>query len=177
MTIERKLKFFVPLTAFNSSFLYLGEIYLFSFSIWKHIPPSNSWTCPRIYALNTCKIESIFQLWCYPNIDAYVIRLTILYHLNFVQNARPPLPPTCPKAFNYLISRCWSSSPDRRPHFDQIVSILEGYSESLEQDPEFFSSFIPSPDHTILRCLPTCIARHCCAHSKAKELFLKEVWC
>ncbi|KAH9720173.1 protein kinase domain-containing protein [Citrus sinensis] len=91
------------------------------------------------------------------------------------KNARPPLPPTCPKAFNYLISRCWSSSPDRRPHFDQIVSILEGYSESLEQDPEFFSSFIPSPDHTILRCLPTCIARHCCAHSKAKELFLKEV--
>ncbi|KDO69681.1 hypothetical protein CISIN_1g017994mg [Citrus sinensis] len=91
------------------------------------------------------------------------------------KNARPPVPPTCPKAFSYLISRCWSSSPDRRPHFDQIVSILEGYSESLEQDPEFFSSFIPSPDHTILRCLPTCIARHCCAHSKAKELFLKEV--
>lgn len=76
------------------------------------------------------------------------------------KNARPPLPPTCPKAFSHLISCCWSRNPDKRPHFDEIVSILEGYSESLEQDPEFFSSFIPSPDHTILRCLPACIARH-----------------
>ncbi|KAL5747219.1 hypothetical protein ACOSP7_024219 [Xanthoceras sorbifolium] len=76
------------------------------------------------------------------------------------KNARPPLPPTCPMAFNHLINRCWSSSPNKRPHFVEIVSILESYAESLEQDPEFFSSFVPSPDRSILRCLPNCIPGH-----------------
>ncbi|KAI3439563.1 Protein kinase domain-containing protein [Psidium guajava] len=74
------------------------------------------------------------------------------------KNARPPLPPECPPAFRHLISRCWSSNPDKRPYFDEIVSILERYAESLERDPEFFSSFVPSPNHSILGCLPKCIA-------------------
>lgn len=73
------------------------------------------------------------------------------------KNARPPLPPECPPAIRRLISRCWSSNPNKRPHFDEIVQILERYSESLEQDPEFFSSFVPSPSHTIFGCLPKCI--------------------
>lgn len=74
------------------------------------------------------------------------------------KNARPPLDPACPMAFRRLISRCWSSNADKRPHFDEIVSILESYSESFEQDPDFFSSYIPSDDHAFLRCLPKCIA-------------------
>ncbi|XP_007036199.2 PREDICTED: serine/threonine-protein kinase HT1 [Theobroma cacao] len=76
------------------------------------------------------------------------------------KNARPPLPSTCPLAFSHLINRCWSSNPQKRPHFDEIVSILEHYAESLEEDPEFFSTYKPSPDHAILRCLPKCIAGH-----------------
>jgi hypothetical protein len=84
----------------------------------------------------------------------------ILNLLGIVQNARPPLPPTCPVAFSHLINRCWSSNPAKRPHFDKIVSILESYGESLELDPEFFSSFKPSSDHALLRCLPKCITRH-----------------
>ncbi|KAK6249479.1 hypothetical protein SCA6_003484 [Theobroma cacao] len=76
------------------------------------------------------------------------------------KNARPPLPSTCPLAFSHLINRCWSSNPQKRPHFDEIVSILEHYAESLEEDPEFFSTYKPSPDHGILRCLPKCIAGH-----------------
>ncbi|GMY24926.1 serine/threonine-protein kinase HT1-like [Fagus crenata] len=83
------------------------------------------------------------------------------------KNARPPLPPECPMALSHLISRCWSSNPDKRPHFDEIVSLLESYEESLERDPEFFSSFKPSSDHTFLRCLPKCIARHRSASIKA----------
>ncbi|KAF5459882.1 hypothetical protein F2P56_019794 [Juglans regia] len=83
------------------------------------------------------------------------------------KNARPPLPPSCPTAFTHLISRCWSSNPDKRPHFDEIVSILESYGESLEQDPEFFSSFKPSSDHTFFRCFPKCIPRHRSASLKA----------
>lgn len=87
----------------------------------------------------------------------------VCYALNILgvlQNARPPLPPTCPTAFTHLISRCWSSNPDKRPHFDEIASILESYGESLEQDPEFFSSFKPSSDHNLFRCLPKCIVRN-----------------
>ncbi|XP_044485196.1 serine/threonine/tyrosine-protein kinase HT1-like isoform X2 [Mangifera indica] len=82
------------------------------------------------------------------------------------KNARPPLPPTCPVAFRHLVNRCWSSNPDKRPHSDEIVSILESYLASLEEDPEFLSSFVPSPDHTTSRCLPNCIAWHRSAHSK-----------
>ncbi|BFG32576.1 hypothetical protein CerSpe_188500 [Prunus speciosa] len=76
------------------------------------------------------------------------------------KNARPPLPSTCPMAFSRLISRCWSTHPDKRPHFDEIVHILERYAESLEQDPDFFSSYKPPSDHTLLRCFPKWIGRH-----------------
>ncbi|KAF5734754.1 Serine/threonine-protein kinase HT1 [Tripterygium wilfordii] len=74
------------------------------------------------------------------------------------KNARPPLPPACPVAFRQLINRCWSSNADRRPHFDEIILLLEFYAESLEEDPDFFSIYKPSSDLAIPRCLPTCIA-------------------
>lgn len=70
------------------------------------------------------------------------------------KNARPPLPSACPMAFSHLINRCWSSNPDKRPHFDEIVSILEGYADAHEQDPDFFSSYNPSAGFNFLRCLP-----------------------
>ncbi|XWS60723.1 hypothetical protein CRYUN_Cryun07bG0060400 [Craigia yunnanensis] len=74
------------------------------------------------------------------------------------KDARPQLPSSCPLAYSHLINRCWSRNPLKRPPFDEIVPILESYAESLEEDPEFFSSYKPSSDHTILRCLPKCIA-------------------
>ncbi|XP_062116296.1 serine/threonine/tyrosine-protein kinase HT1-like [Humulus lupulus] len=70
------------------------------------------------------------------------------------KNARPPLPSACPMAFSHLVNRCWSSNPDKRPHFDEIVSILEGYAEAHEQDPDFFSTYVPSSSYTFLKCLP-----------------------
>ncbi|XP_019464641.1 PREDICTED: serine/threonine-protein kinase HT1-like [Lupinus angustifolius] len=76
------------------------------------------------------------------------------------KNARPPLPCDCPYALTRLISRCWSSNPHKRPHFDEIIYILENYTESLEQDPEFFSTYKPSPSNIIVRCLPKCNAGH-----------------
>ncbi|KAJ1439055.1 Serine-threonine/tyrosine-protein kinase, catalytic domain [Sesbania bispinosa] len=76
------------------------------------------------------------------------------------KNARPQLPSDCPWAFSHLINRCWSGNPNKRPHFDEIVSILESYTESLEQDPEFFSTYKPRSSNIIQRCLPNCNAGH-----------------
>lgn len=88
-------------------------------------------------------------------------------HLSYMQNARPPLPPTCPAAFSHLINHCWSTNPDKRPHFNEIVSTLESHLTSVEEDPEFLSNFVPSsPDHTVIRCLPNCIVWNRSAHLK-----------
>lgn len=86
----------------------------------------------------------------------FFVRLWQLNFVDFVQNARPPLPCDCPRGFSHVINRCWSSNPDKRPHFDEIVSILESYTEALEQDPEFFCTYKPRPNNIILRCLPKC---------------------
>ncbi|KAK1298902.1 Serine/threonine-protein kinase HT1 [Acorus calamus] len=74
------------------------------------------------------------------------------------KNARPPLPVDCPMALSHLINQCWSTNPDKRPQFDEIVSILENYSRSLEQDPMFFSSYNPSRQPTLSRCFPRCMS-------------------
>ncbi|XP_039033098.1 serine/threonine/tyrosine-protein kinase HT1-like isoform X2 [Hibiscus syriacus] len=70
------------------------------------------------------------------------------------KNARPPLPSSCPPGFSHLINRCWSSNPEKRPPFNEIVSILESYAESLEEDPEFLKTYKPSSGR---RCLPKCM--------------------
>lgn len=74
------------------------------------------------------------------------------------KNARPTLPSTCPMAFSDLISRCWSSNPKRRPNFEEIVTILENYTDAYEEDPTFFSTFKPSQHSKLLqKCIPQCI--------------------
>lgn len=73
------------------------------------------------------------------------------------KNARPPLPATCPAAFSYLINRCWSMDPEKRPHFYEIIAILESYSDSLEEDPGFFSHYRPPEQNALARCFPGCI--------------------
>ncbi|GAB2289542.1 hypothetical protein Dimus_023851 [Dionaea muscipula] len=75
------------------------------------------------------------------------------------KNARPRLPRSCPAALRDLVNRCWAANPDRRPHFDEIVKILESYSEAFDKDPKFFSSFKPH-DRKFLPCFPKCIGAH-----------------
>lgn len=60
-----------------------------------------------------------------------------------LQNARPPLPDSCPMAFRHLITRCWSSKPEKRPGFDEIVKILERYSACVEENPDFLTTYEP----------------------------------
>ncbi|KAK1359693.1 Protein kinase domain-containing protein [Heracleum sosnowskyi] len=70
------------------------------------------------------------------------------------KNARPPLPSTCPVAFCHLINRCWAGNPHKRPDFNKVVTTLESFAKSLEQDPDFFSSYKPRRDQTICRFFP-----------------------
>jgi hypothetical protein len=81
-----------------------------------------------------------------------------------MQNARPPLPASCPVAISHLITQCWATNPDRRPQFDDIVAILESYKEAVDEDPSFFLSYVPPPimqqhqhQQRLLRCFPRCI--------------------
>ncbi|XP_028777420.1 serine/threonine/tyrosine-protein kinase HT1 [Neltuma alba] len=47
------------------------------------------------------------------------------------KNSRPVIPSSCPSAMRALIEQCWSSHPDKRPEFWQIVKILEQFESSL----------------------------------------------
>ncbi|XP_078174508.1 serine/threonine/tyrosine-protein kinase HT1-like [Carex rostrata] len=72
------------------------------------------------------------------------------------KNARPPMPTSCPIAISHLINQCWASNPLKRPDFDKIVSILESYKKSLDEDPTFFLSYNPVPvqEKGLKRCFP-----------------------
>lgn len=74
-----------------------------------------------------------------------------------LQKARPPIPAACPVAVRKLIKRCWANNPHKRPQFEEIVTVLESYLESLEQDPDYFQSSAPHRKFTLLQCLPKCI--------------------
>ncbi|KAL6544812.1 hypothetical protein OROMI_023674 [Orobanche minor] len=50
------------------------------------------------------------------------------------KNLRPAVPRDCPPAMRALIEQCWSSQPDKRPDFWQIVKVLEEFESSLALD-------------------------------------------
>ncbi|XP_055827890.1 serine/threonine/tyrosine-protein kinase HT1-like [Solanum dulcamara] len=72
------------------------------------------------------------------------------------KKARPPIPAACPAAIRKLIKQCWANNPRKRPHFEEIVTVLESYAEALEQDPDFFQSYQPPRNFTLSQCLPKC---------------------
>ncbi|KVI06336.1 hypothetical protein Ccrd_015317 [Cynara cardunculus var. scolymus] len=83
-----------------------------------------------------------------------VVLLFRLQHPNIITNARPPLPGTCPSAFRQLIRRCWSSKPEKRLGFDEIVRILERYRACVEEDPNFLTWYEPGKGGgSLLGCL------------------------
>lgn len=51
-----------------------------------------------------------------------------------IQNLRPSVPVDCPPAMKALIEQCWSSQPDKRPEFWQIVKVLEQFESSFARD-------------------------------------------
>nr|ACG29736.1 protein kinase [Zea mays] len=50
------------------------------------------------------------------------------------KNLRPAIPLSCPAALKLLIEQCWSWQPERRPEFQQIVSVLENLKTVLERE-------------------------------------------
>ncbi|KAH0450954.1 hypothetical protein IEQ34_021646 [Dendrobium chrysotoxum] len=73
------------------------------------------------------------------------------------KNIRPPLPPCCPMALKHLIKQCWDTNPYKRPHFEEIVTTLEMYRESFEEDPSFLF-YKPSQQQPPRWCFPRSIA-------------------
>ncbi|KAG0488987.1 hypothetical protein HPP92_007711 [Vanilla planifolia] len=49
------------------------------------------------------------------------------------KRTRPAFPEDCPIQLRALIERCWSSSPEKRPEFWQIVEVLERFEATLGQ--------------------------------------------
>ncbi|XP_022715867.1 serine/threonine-protein kinase HT1-like [Durio zibethinus] len=56
---------------------------------------------------------------------------------------RPVIPGDCPPAMRALIEQCWSSHPDKRPEFWQIVKVLEQFESSLNHDGTL--NLVPNP--------------------------------
>ncbi|PKA56034.1 Serine/threonine-protein kinase HT1 [Apostasia shenzhenica] len=51
-----------------------------------------------------------------------------------VQNMRPIIPSDCPVALRALIEQCWSSLPEKRPEFSEIVKVLEQFESTVARD-------------------------------------------
>lgn len=66
------------------------------------------------------------------------------------KNLRPAIPLSCPAALKRLIEQCWSWSPEKRPEFQQIVSILENFKTALERDGTLDK--VPSSIYQALEC-------------------------
>ncbi|OAY76611.1 Serine/threonine-protein kinase HT1 [Ananas comosus] len=49
------------------------------------------------------------------------------------KNLRPEIPSNCPAPVRALIEQCWSSHPEKRPDFWQIVKVFEQFESALAQ--------------------------------------------
>ncbi|XP_071705502.1 serine/threonine/tyrosine-protein kinase HT1-like [Rutidosis leptorrhynchoides] len=50
------------------------------------------------------------------------------------KNLRPCIPVDCPPAMRALIEQCWSSQPEKRPEFWQVVKVLEEFESLIARD-------------------------------------------
>ncbi|KAI7744544.1 hypothetical protein M8C21_022015 [Ambrosia artemisiifolia] len=50
------------------------------------------------------------------------------------KNLRPSIPANCPPAMRELIEQCWSSQPEKRPEFWQVVKVLEEFETLVSRE-------------------------------------------
>lgn len=53
------------------------------------------------------------------------------------KNLRPSIPGDCPPAMRALIEQCWSTHPEKRPEFWQVVKVLEEFEALVARDGNF----------------------------------------
>jgi serine/threonine protein kinase len=59
------------------------------------------------------------------------------------ENARPPIPPDCPKLFSDIFTRCWDTDPEKRPSAEEVHKYFVKYFDEfkcLTLDNENFTS-------------------------------------
>ncbi|GMH26941.1 hypothetical protein Nepgr_028784 [Nepenthes gracilis] len=59
------------------------------------------------------------------------------------KNSRPDIPKYCPPALRAVIEQCWSSQPEKRPEFWQLMKVLERFESSLAIDGTL--KLVPTP--------------------------------
>ncbi|KAM0050024.1 putative protein kinase TKL-Pl-4 family [Helianthus debilis subsp. tardiflorus] len=50
------------------------------------------------------------------------------------KNLRPSIPANCPPAMRALIEQCWSTNPEKRPEFWQVVKVLEEFEALIARN-------------------------------------------
>ncbi|KAJ0682227.1 putative protein kinase TKL-Pl-4 family [Helianthus annuus] len=77
------------------------------------------------------------------------------------KNLRPSIPANCPPAMRALIEQCWSSHPEKRPEFWQVVKVLEE-----------FEAFVAREGNLNLLQHPTCLD-----HKKGLRHWIQKLGC
>ncbi|KAK8845713.1 hypothetical protein M9Y10_020631 [Tritrichomonas musculus] len=69
-----------------------------------------------------------------------------------IKNYRPKFNDSVPKCYQELIKQCWSSNPEERPNFSDIMDLLKDYSKFIldKVDMKEYSHYI-NIDHYILK--------------------------
>lgn len=63
--------------------------------------------------------------------------LSLIVYFGVFQNLRPSIPGDCPPAMRALIEQCWSTHPEKRPEFWQVVKVLEEFEALVARDGNF----------------------------------------
>lgn len=76
------------------------------------------------------------------------------------KHARPSLPLHCPNVLAHLIHQCWSTDPDKRPNFSEIVESLDKMKQ-LSRLERNLSRWHSCHKHTnmFLRCFTACVSK------------------
>eukprot|EP00698_Gefionella_okellyi_P003807 TRINITY_DN13538_c0_g1_i1.p1 TRINITY_DN13538_c0_g1~~TRINITY_DN13538_c0_g1_i1.p1 ORF type:complete len:363 (-),score=62.01 TRINITY_DN13538_c0_g1_i1:63-1151(-) len=93
---------------------------------------TTAWTAPEVLSNQRYDIKAdVFSfgivLWelvtrhvPYAGMDPVQVALAVVN-----QNMRPPIPSTCPPAMSQLMQRCWQTTPEYRPSFNEVLTALQ----------------------------------------------------
>jgi len=66
----------------------------------------------------------------YPDLDPVQAASNVMYN-----NLRPTIPETCPPKLEEMLKQCFSRSPEERPDFKHILTVLDEISQEVESNP------------------------------------------